>query len=138
MGVREGFVRAIVNILLLRMTSFGTLGLLLSHTVNSCAWINIIIDSPIRSFASIGERTRDFLKAWVERKIMSDRILKYSIVSVCFVVQRGSNKYEHNQTSTSRSRLGYARTRCRVQFADRVWKVSLTFQPEGAVLKYGN
>ena len=135
-GVREGFVWTIINILLFRLTSFGTLGLLLSHTVNSRAWINIIIDSPVRSLPSIGERTWDFLKAWVERKIMSDRILKYSMVSVCFVGdQTNMNTIKHQHRGRVSGTQG---TRCNVRVIDRVWKVSLTFQPEGAVLKYGN
>lgn len=137
MGVRERLVRTIINVLLFRLTSFGALRLLFSHTVNSRAWIDIIVDSPIGSLASVGERTWDFLEAWVERKIMSDRILKYSMISFVLFC-RGSNKYEHNQTSTSRSRRGYAKTRRRIETIDHIGKVLLTFQPEGAVLKYGN
>jgi hypothetical protein len=41
------------------------LRLLLSHTVDPSAWVNIIIDGPIGPFATIRQRARNFLETWI-------------------------------------------------------------------------
>jgi hypothetical protein len=42
------------------------LRLLLSHTVHTCAWINVVIDRPIGTFAPICQWARNLLETWIK------------------------------------------------------------------------
>jgi hypothetical protein len=43
--------------------------------MNARARINIVVHGPIRTLSPVGERARDFLKAWVERQVVTNGIL---------------------------------------------------------------
>ena len=49
--------------------------LLLAHPVHASARVNVIVHRPVRPLAAVGERTGNFLEAWVEREVVADRIL---------------------------------------------------------------
>lgn len=76
MGVVEiALRRAIVSIWLFRWALLRRLALLLADTVHPGAGINVVVDGPIGPLASVGEWPWDFLEAWVQRKVMANRIL---------------------------------------------------------------
>jgi hypothetical protein len=60
-------------------TDFGALALLFADAVDTRPRIDVVIDSPVRAFATVGKRAGDFLKARVERQIMADRVLEKAV-----------------------------------------------------------
>ena len=56
-------------------TLLPTSWLLLAHTMHASSWIDVVVDSPVRALAAVGERTGNFLKAWVQREVVADRVL---------------------------------------------------------------
>ena len=49
--------------------------LLLAHPVHASARVDVIVHRPVRALAAVGERTGNFLKAWVQREVVADRVL---------------------------------------------------------------
>lgn len=47
----------------------------LPDAMNARAWVDLVIDGPVRTFSSISEWTRDFFETWVEGQIMANRVL---------------------------------------------------------------
>ena len=50
--------------------------LLFPNAVDAHARVDVIVHDPVGALAPIGQRTRDLLKAGVERKVVPDRVLE--------------------------------------------------------------
>lgn len=55
----------------------GILGFLLPDAIDASAGIDVIVDSPIRAFATVCEWARDFLETRVKGEVVPDRVLAH-------------------------------------------------------------
>jgi hypothetical protein len=47
--------------------------------VDTSTRVDTVIDRPVVALAAIGERARDLFEAWVQREVVSDRVLLESL-----------------------------------------------------------
>lgn len=70
--------RVVVDVHLFRRTIlFLALGFLFADAMHAGAWIDVVVDGPIRALPTIRQRTGYFLEAWVQGQIVPHRVLGY-------------------------------------------------------------
>lgn len=67
--------RTVVSVRLLRRPRL-LLVLLLADTMNTGTWVNVLVDGPVRSLATVSQWSWNLLETWVQREVVSDRILQ--------------------------------------------------------------
>ena len=74
-AVKRNIPWVVICIWLFR-TALAPLRLLLANSVNAGTGIYVIVDSPVGPFPAVSEWAWNFLKAWIERQVMANRILQ--------------------------------------------------------------
>lgn len=92
-----------------RLLSRAALGLLLAHPVHTRARVDVVINGPVGALPAVRQRSWDFLKAGIERQVVSDRILERTdmLAAVCTLRLQETEKTEFCW------KLIKARARCR-------------------------